>query len=137
MERTLRNIGSELLLLRLDVGRSDDLAPFLGFLGEELAEIRGRHRQRHRAEVGQPDLYPWFRKGRVDFSVEPIDDFCRNVLGAAESDHKGRFVARQEIANDRQLWQRLGAHGRGHCQRAQLARLMCSIAGSVVENTAL
>src|SRR5262245_8840502 len=36
-------------------------------------------------------------------------------------DHKGRFVARQEIANGRQLWQRLGAHGRGHCQRTQLA----------------
>jgi len=88
--------------------------PHLGFLGEELAEIRGRRRQRHSAEVGQLGLYPWFRKGRVDFSVEPIDDFCKNVLGPAEPDHKGRFVARQEIANGRQLWQRLGAHGRGH-----------------------
>src|SRR5262249_48628915 len=108
-------------LLWLDVGRSDDLAPFLGFLGEELAEIRGRHRQRHSAEVGQPGLYPWFRKGRVDFSVEPIDDFRRTVLGAAEADHKGRFVARQKFADGWEVWQRFGTHGRGHRQPTQLA----------------
>jgi hypothetical protein len=30
-------------LLRFDVGRPDDLAPLLGFLGHELPEIGGRH----------------------------------------------------------------------------------------------
>ena len=74
-------------------------------------EIRGRHRQRHGAEVGQPGLDRWIRKRSVDFSVQAIDEFRRNVLGPAEPDHKGGFVARQEIANDRQLRQRLGAHG--------------------------
>src|SRR6516164_9835515 len=37
--RALRNIGSELLSLRLDVGRPHHLAPFLGFVGDKLAEL--------------------------------------------------------------------------------------------------
>jgi hypothetical protein len=41
-ERTLWNIGSELLSLRLDVGRDNHLAPFFGLVGDELAEIGGR-----------------------------------------------------------------------------------------------
>ena len=52
----------------------------------------------------KPGLYPWFRKSRVDFSVEPIDDLRRNVLGAAEADHKGRFVARQKFADGWEVW---------------------------------
>src|SRR5262245_47914996 len=121
---------------RLDVGRSDDLAPFLGFLGEELAEIRGRHRQRHSAEVGQPGLYPWFRKGRVDFSVEPIDDFRRNVLGPAEADHKGRFVARQKFADG---WRSGSASERiaeVTASPRSLPDLMCPITVGVVANIA-
>src|SRR6516164_8088453 len=39
---TLWNIGSELLSLRLDVGRDNHLAPFFGLVGDELAEIGGR-----------------------------------------------------------------------------------------------
>ena len=35
-------------LLRLDVGRPDHLAPFLGFVGDELAEVGGRA-GKHRA----------------------------------------------------------------------------------------
>src|SRR5215468_9844568 len=85
--------------LRLDVGCFDHLAPLLGFIGKELAEFRGRHRQRHSAEVGQSSLYPWIRKRSVDSSVELIEDFRRDDLGRTECNHKGRFVARQEIAN--------------------------------------
>ena len=71
--------------LRLDASGLDHLTPLLGFIGKELAEFRGRHRQRHGAEVGQSSLYPWIRKRSVDLSVELIDDFRRNVLGRAES----------------------------------------------------
>src|SRR5262245_57822790 len=37
--------------LRLDVGRPDHLAPFLGFVGDQLAELDRRSRQRRAAEV--------------------------------------------------------------------------------------
>ena len=43
-ERELWNIsGSQSALLRLDVGRPDHLAPLLSFVGDELAEVGGRH----------------------------------------------------------------------------------------------
>jgi hypothetical protein len=42
VERVIWNIGSELLSLRLDVGRDNHLAPFFGLVGDELAEIGGR-----------------------------------------------------------------------------------------------
>jgi hypothetical protein len=42
MERHLRFTGS----LRLDVGRTDHLAPLLGFIGEQLAEV-GRRARKH------------------------------------------------------------------------------------------
>ena len=41
-------------LLRLDVGRPDHLGPFLGFVGDELAEVGGRagkHRRRPRRQA--------------------------------------------------------------------------------------
>src|SRR6516164_917287 len=38
----IRNIGSELLSRRLDVGRPHHLAPFLDFIGDKLAELGWR-----------------------------------------------------------------------------------------------
>src|SRR5262249_8786294 len=90
--------------LRLDASGLEHLAPLLGFIGEELAEFRGRHRQRHGAEVGQSSLYPWIRKRGVDFSIEPVDDAGRSVLGCAEADQKGCFIARQKFADGWEVW---------------------------------
>src|SRR5260370_17906682 len=42
--------------LELDVGRADDLAPLLGFVGDDLAEVGGRTGHQRAAEVGQPNL---------------------------------------------------------------------------------
>src|SRR6516165_11683522 len=42
--------------VRLDVGRADHLAPLFGVLGDELAELSGRHRQWNAAQVCEPLL---------------------------------------------------------------------------------
>ena len=38
----------------LMAGELDHLAPLLGFVGDELAEVGGRARKRRAAEVGEP-----------------------------------------------------------------------------------
>jgi hypothetical protein len=50
----LRNIGPLAVSLRLDAGELDHLAPLLGFLRDQLAEVGGRHRHRHAAQIGKP-----------------------------------------------------------------------------------
>src|SRR6186713_39803 len=42
--------------LRLDVGRPDHLAPLLGLVGDELAEVGGRKREHVAAQFGKPRL---------------------------------------------------------------------------------
>src|SRR6476469_1250189 len=44
------------LSLRSDVGRPDHLAPLLGFVGDELAEIGGRAAEHRAVERGKPGL---------------------------------------------------------------------------------
>ena len=81
-ERELCNIRvrSEWALLRLDVGRSDDLAPFLGVFGNELPEVARRHRLWNAAYVGEARPYFWIGEGRIDLFVELVDDLGRRVL---------------------------------------------------------
>jgi hypothetical protein len=38
----------------LDAGRPDHLAPFLGFIGDELTEVGGIHWHWNAAQVGKP-----------------------------------------------------------------------------------
>jgi hypothetical protein len=42
------------LLLRLDVGGADHLAPLLGFIGDQLAEIGWRECEHDSVHVGKP-----------------------------------------------------------------------------------
>src|SRR5262245_62625233 len=44
-------------LLRLDARELHHLAPFLGFVDDELAELTGTHRQRLAAELGDAHLH--------------------------------------------------------------------------------
>jgi hypothetical protein len=71
-------------LLRLDVGRPDHFAPFLGFVGDELAEIGGREREHVATEIGNPRLHIGVGKSSVDLFVELLDDLRRRILGCAE-----------------------------------------------------
>src|SRR6516225_10337756 len=62
-------------LLRLDVRRPYHLAPFLGFVGDKLAEFGGCHRQRLSVQVGETRPQLGFDNGPTGFLVEPLDDF--------------------------------------------------------------
>src|SRR5262249_41819813 len=73
------------LLIRLDVCRADHLAPLLDTFGDELAEIGRRPRQHRASEIGKSRLDLGIGKGRIDFFVEPIDDFGRRVPGRANT----------------------------------------------------
>src|ERR1700726_1950221 len=67
--------------LRLDVRELDHLGPFLGFVGNELAEIGWRAGKCHGAEIGKPLLQRGIGKAGIDLLVEPVDDVGWRVLG--------------------------------------------------------
>src|SRR5262245_61047572 len=51
-ERALWNIDSGSASVRLDVEGPDDLGPFLGFVGDELAKVGGRAGKNRAAQAG-------------------------------------------------------------------------------------
>src|SRR5215471_13306810 len=55
-QRDLWNVDSGSASLRLDVEGSDDVAPLLGFVGDELAEVGGRCRKHRATKFGKPRL---------------------------------------------------------------------------------
>ena len=84
-------------LLRLDVGCSDDLAPFLGFIGDQLAEVGRRSCEHRAAQIGEPRLNVGIGENRVDFLVEPLDDLNGRVFGRTDPAPETNVVARQEV----------------------------------------
>src|SRR5262249_22359968 len=67
-------------LLRLDVGRSDHLAPLLDLFGDELGEVGGRARKHSATKIGKPRLHFGVGEGRVDLLIELVDDLSRRIL---------------------------------------------------------
>src|SRR5262245_62052175 len=88
-----RTINVRLALLRLYVGRPDYLRPLLGFVSDEFAEIGGRAHKYCAAQVGEPRLEFGIGKARVDFLVEPVDDFSRRVLRCTDALPSAHFIA--------------------------------------------
>src|ERR1051326_3067604 len=71
---------------RFDIGRSDHLGPFFGFVGKELPEI-GRGAAKYRSiEIGKlrPEL--GIDERGVDLLVESLDDFGRSAPGRSEAE---------------------------------------------------
>src|SRR5262249_61887783 len=83
--------------LRLEVGGPDDLAPFRGFVGDKLAELGRRSRQRRAAEVSKTGLHLRVVESRVDLLVELVDDLGRRGPRYAEAVPITHLVARQEL----------------------------------------
>src|SRR6516225_7300187 len=115
--------GPETSSLRLDVGGPDHLAPFLGFLGDQLAELDRRSRQRRAAEVGETGLHLRVVEGRIDLLVELVDDLGGCVPGNANAIPRRGLVARQEFSHSWDARQRLRARRRRNRKRAQSARV--------------
>src|SRR5262245_38957090 len=55
---------------RLDAREFDHLAPFLRFVGDELAKVGGREREHVATQVGKPRLHLGIGEGRIDLLVE-------------------------------------------------------------------
>src|SRR5258705_9078385 len=74
--RNLWNITPQ-VLLRFDICKLDHLGPFLGFVGDEFAEV-GRRTPKYRAvQVGKPRLDLGISKAGVDLPVEYVDtSYC-------------------------------------------------------------
>src|SRR5262245_25335447 len=60
--------------VRLDVEGPDDVAPLLGFLGDEPAKVCGRDDKRRHTQNGEPRFYLGIGEARVDLLVELVDD---------------------------------------------------------------
>src|SRR5258708_25696818 len=75
--------------LHRDARELDHLAPFLGLVGDQLAEFGRRHRLRDAADVGKPRHQLGIFQRFPDRLVEDVDDLGWRALGrrdAAEPD---------------------------------------------------
>ena len=82
--------------LRLDVGRPDHLAPFLGIVGDELAEVGGRAGQHGTAQISEPRLDFGISQARIDLFVELVNNLGRRVFRGADAGPEDRLVAREQ-----------------------------------------
>src|SRR5262249_31683362 len=82
-ERHLWNVRprASVASLRFDVGCADHFAPFLRFVGDELAEIKRRACNRDATEPYETGLHRSISKAGIDFLVQLFDDFGGRVLG--------------------------------------------------------
>src|SRR5262245_40324553 len=90
---------------RASVGLSarelDDLSPFLGLVGNELAEVGRRAWKGAGAQIGKPRHEFGFCEYCVDLLVEFVDDLGRRVPGRANAMKGARLVAGHEVGHGR------------------------------------
>src|SRR5262249_27670337 len=87
--------------LHLDVARADEFAPLVGFLGDHLGEIRGRHRRRLDAQLGKPRLQLGIGEAGVDLVVQSHDDLGRRVARRADAVAAGSLITHHRLADRR------------------------------------
>src|SRR5262249_33943783 len=101
----------------LDVGRHNHLAPFLGFVGDELAEISGRASKHRAAQIGKPCFEFWICNADIDFLVQSFDELCGRALRSTNAVPCTCLVVRQRVAQNRNVRQhirpRRGSYGQG------------------------
>src|SRR5262249_7090863 len=73
-------------VLRLDAPELYYPGPLCGFVGEELAEIRGRAREHHPAHVGEPLHDLGIGEACVGFLVEMIHDRGGRILRRGDAE---------------------------------------------------
>src|SRR6516162_6897595 len=73
----LWNIRAFAASVRLDACEPHHLAPLLGFVGDQLAEVSGRTRKHRAAEVSKPRFHVEIGEAGVDLLVELVDDLGR------------------------------------------------------------
>src|SRR5262249_469095 len=77
-----------LILVRLDVGSPDHLAPFFGVVGDELTKVGRRAPKHDGAKTGIPSLYRGISQGSFDFALSPTSVGSPSRIG-----HRRRTTA--------------------------------------------
>jgi len=90
-------------LLGLDVGRPDHLCPFLGFVGDELAEVGGRTRKHSGSQVSKPLLQFGIGQDGIDLPAELVDDLGWCLRGHADAVPSACLKARQKFVDSRDV----------------------------------
>src|SRR5262249_57467081 len=85
------------------------LAPLLGFLSCQLAEVSGRTCKHRATEVSEPRFHVGIGESRINLIVELIDDFDGRVFWRADPHPAGRLVAWHELGHGRDTGQRVRA----------------------------
>src|SRR5258707_12697893 len=109
--------------IRLDVGIPDHLAPLLGVVDNELAELGGRGCIRLQAQIDEPRLELRAGKRLIHELIEDGEDLRRRVSRRADPLPTARLVARPKFANRWDVRQYLDAFGCRHSQGSQLTCL--------------
>src|SRR5262249_50549452 len=105
--------------VRLDAGEPHHLAPLLGFLRDQLAEVSGRTRKHRAAEVSEPRFHVGIGEASVDLLVEFLDDLGRRGLRCADAIPGACLVIGHELTHGRDAGQPFRARGGGYRERAQ------------------
>src|SRR5262245_39573695 len=87
--------------LRLDACELHHLAPLLGFVGDEFAEVRGRACKHSAPELDQPCPNLGVGEAGVDLLIELVDDLDRGPGGCSDPEPSARLVAWDEITDRR------------------------------------
>src|SRR5215469_16792547 len=109
-------------LFRPDVGGPDHLAPLLGFVRDVLAEFGDRHWHWNAAKLGNPRPHRWIGQRCIDFSVERLNNSGWRVHRCTEAKPDARFIIWYELADGRNVRQRVRVRCGRHRQPTQLAR---------------
>src|SRR5262249_47594709 len=118
---SLSDITQRGALLRLDVGRTDHLGPFLRFVGDQLPKFDGRERENGAIEMGDPGLDRGIGEAGIDLLVELVNNLGWRISWRAYAGPEGRLEAGHEITHGWNLRQRLRARRGGHRQGAKFA----------------
>jgi hypothetical protein len=108
--------------LEFDTRRSNQLAPFLVFSGEEFSELAGRTRKDDFTPIGNGLLDFGIGETSIDRLVERIDDRCWRIPWGDDAQLAERFITWYEIADGRNIRQRWCARRAGYRKRTQFAR---------------
>src|SRR5215472_4493940 len=93
------------------------ISPFCGVFGDELAELRGRHRLWNAAYVGELRLHQGIGQTGGKGAVELVDYPDRCFLRGDDAIPHDRLVARDKFGDGRNVRQRLGLRIARHGNR--------------------
>ena len=105
------------------MSRPDHLAPFLGFIRDELSEFCGRHQHWSAAKIGEPLLEREIGETRIVLPVELLNNFDGGFFRRTNSLPCSHLIAGNELTHGRKIRQRRRARRGGYRQRAQLISL--------------